>query len=147
MAYVTPEELQTWLEWAGRKLLSLPVGNPRPKGYVTARLDYVEDRQAYGYTAETMRAPAVGAEEVAIMDTILTWPVLASDPKVRRIIHMRMQVTPVSEKYVHSYKAIALELHIDARLAARLFKLGLAQLAKRVPKAQISMVRKFLSPS
>ena len=141
-----PAELRIWLEWAGGKLLAMRLASGAPAEYRSFWPDYADDyASAYGYTAETLRAPRVLPNEVAIMEAILRLPSLAREERVRRILHRRALVAPVSGHYIHSYTKIARELHLDARLVARLYNKGLAELAKRTPRRQAHAIRHFLS--
>ncbi len=143
-----PEEIREWLEWAGSKLLSMRIRSPAPSGMRNFWPDYGEDKnEAYGYTRETVRPAAVAPKEVAVVDEILLLPSLIEDVKTRRIVHKRSLVAPVSGRYVHSYKTIAEHEHIDARLAARIYRAGIAEIAKRITRKRAHAIRQFLDAS
>ncbi len=142
---IEPGDVKVWLEWAGSRLLCMKISSPKPGGYRNFWPDYQNDVAAYGYTKETMRAPAVGPKEIDIMDQILAFVPLVDDTRVRRIVHRRLLVTPVSGRYVHSFVKIAEEFHMDARLAARLYLKGLDQIGQRVPAQQAHRIRQFLA--
>ena len=145
IAPLEPEEARIWLEWAGSRLLALKLRSAAPAGYRSFWPDYADDSAAYGYTKETMRAPAVAPDEVPIMDLILGLPSVIDDVRVRRIVHRRCLVTPVSGRYVYSYGKIAEEFHLDPRLAARLFLKGLNEIARKAPVAKIHAIRVFIN--
>ncbi len=89
----TTTEVQEWLEWAGSRLLALRIKSPAPAGYRSYWPDFAEDiTAAYGYTAETLRAPTVAPHEITVMDQILTLPMLVADVRTRRISTRRARV-------------------------------------------------------
>jgi hypothetical protein len=142
---VEPDDVRILLEWAGIRLLSMRITSPVPQGFRSYWPDYAADAaEAYGYTRETMRAAAVGPKEITIMDQILTLPSLITDIPTRRIVHKRSLVTPVSGRYVFSYTRLAKDLSIDARLAARLYLKGVAEIGRRIPKQQAYAIKHFL---
>lgn len=136
-------EVRNWLEWAGSNLLALRVRSPAPSGYRSFWPDYADESLAYGWTAETLRAPAPSKFEIPVMDAILLLPSLLTDVNLRVILHKRSLVTPVSRRYVWPYNRLAEELHSDARLVARNYLKGITLLAARVPSAQIRTFRQF----
>jgi hypothetical protein len=140
-----PEELKIWLEWAGGKLLCMRLSRAGPAGYGSFWPDYADESSAYGYTEATMRVPSVAPKEVAMIDQILSLPLLVDDLTIRRIIHRRALIAPLSGHYVYSYGKIAEEFHLDPRLAARKYLIGLKQICRRLPARQATAIRHFLS--
>lgn len=139
-------EVASWLDWAGTKLLALRLPSAAPAGYRNYWPDYATDASAaYGYTRPTLRAPAVAPEEVTMMDKILGLPGFIADANIRRIVHKRLLITPVSNRRVNSFTKIAKELHTDARLAARLYLKGLDEIARKIPTAQVVVIQAFFA--
>lgn len=136
------EELQTWLEWSGAKLLAMNLASPFPKGPRVSWPDFAQDhRTAYGYTNERLRAGRVTSHEIALMDEILPLVSLISDVNVRRIVNARILVTPVSNRYVYTWSRIAFMLHSDRRKVARLYSSGLSEITRRLPSAKVDAIR------
>jgi len=140
-------DVRILLEWAGGKLLSLRLASPSPQGYRSFWPDYADDSTAYGYTKETMRAPAVAPHEVRAMELILELPALyIHDITTRRIVHRRSLIAPLTGRYIHSYGAIAVEFHINARLAARIYLKGVGEIGRRITTQKADAIRRALTP-
>lgn len=143
----SPDEVRDWLEWAGATLLAMRLRSPFPREFRAAWPEFPSDfNDAYGYTAESFRVPAPSSADIDLMDTILALPSLVDDPTTRRILHRRALVTPLTGRYIHSYRSIALLLHSDERRVARLHKAGLVRIAGRMPYVQVCSLRNFLRP-
>ena len=94
---LSPSELQSLLEWAGQKLLSLPVPKVKPSGYQSFWPDYPDDMNtAYGYTGIRFRPPRPSSDEIPIMDEILNLILLVDDPLIRKILQSRSLITTLS---------------------------------------------------
>lgn len=143
----TAEEVQEWLEWAGSRLLAMRIKSPAPAGYRSYWPDYAEDiTAAYGYTQETMRAPTVAPHEITRMDQILALPELIAEPRIRRIVHRRALVTPVSQRYVYSFTRLGRDFHISRQRAAQLHRAGLLEIADWMKQRQVYALRGFFAP-
>lgn len=143
---LTPEEVQTWLEWAGSKLLAMNLESPLPKGPRVSWPAFAQDhRTAYGYTQERLRAAHVSGFEITLMDEILPIVGLIRDVNTRRIVNARILVTPVSNRYVYTWSRIAFMLHSDRRRVARLYANGLAEVVRRLPRDKVDAIRKSFS--
>jgi len=129
MKKITPElteEIKTWLEWSGAKLLAMRIASPAPKGVRNAWPEYATlPDDAYGYTKNTLRAAIPSRFDITLMDEILLLPALIPDVLIRRIIHSRALVAPVSGKYLYSYETVAKLLYTDRKTIARLHGKGL----------------------
>ena len=144
---LTVAEVQEWLEWAGSRLLALRIKSPAPAGYRSYWPDFAEDiTAAYGYTAETLRAPTVAPHEITVMDQILTLPMLVADVRTRRIIHRRALVTPVSQRYVHSFSKISRDFHMSRQRAHQLHRAGLIEIGDWMKQRQVYALRRFFAP-
>lgn len=140
---VTDDEIKTWLEWAGARLLSLNLASPLPKGPHVSWPAYAQDsRVAYGYTQERLRAAHVSSAEIKLMDELLILPSLIPDVLIRRIVNARILVTPVSNRYVYSWTRLAYMLHSDRRRVARLYDNGINEIARKLRRSQIDAFRK-----
>ena len=134
-------EVQDWLEWAGSKLLALRIPSPAPKGPHIAWPEYASSPDGYGYTKNTLRAAAPTRFEITLMDEILLLPNLIPDITLRRIVHARALVAPVSLRYVYSWPKIAVMVHSDRKAVARLHTKGLRCIAKALREEKASALR------
>ena len=141
-------EVQDWLEWAGAKLLAMRIKSPAPAGYRSYWPDFAEDiTAAYGYTKETMRAPAVAPHEITQMDAILSLPALIVDVRTRRIVHRRALVAPVSGRHVYSFTKIGRDFHVSRQRVAQLHTAGLLEIADWMKVKQVYALRRFFAPA
>lgn len=130
---VTPSEVQSWLEWAGMRLLAMPGQNPFPASQRALWPDYPQDANtAYGYTDVPLRAGRPTKAEIPIVDEILTLPLLVQNQTERRIVQARSLVTPISQRYLYSWSKIARMLHTDRRAVIRWHMHGLRDIIIRV---------------
>jgi hypothetical protein len=142
----TPNDVADWLQWAGARLLAMPIASPLPREPHTAWPAFAQDaRQAYGYTNERLRAAAPRANEIAIMDEILLLPMLVQDITTRRIIHARALVTPIAGRHLYSWTKLAFMLHSSRTRVARLHSLGLAEICKRLANEKAYAIQHQLS--
>lgn len=139
------DEIETWLEWAGQRLLSLGTSSPKPKGYKTNWPDYVPDTRAYGYSPERLRPAKVPSAEIALMDELLLLPQLVHDITARRVVNARSLVTPVSGRYLYSWSRLSFMLHLDRRTVVRMHYNGLCEIGRNVPAEKIYLIRQKLS--
>ena len=137
-----PAEVRQWLEWASGKLLALNIRSPAPAEPRVAWPEYAHDkRDAYGRTANTLRAATPTRLEIPLMDEILLLPGLIPDIKARRIVNARSLVTPVSGRYIYSWPKIALMVHSDRKAVARLYVGGLRSIAANLPAEKAYALR------
>jgi hypothetical protein len=141
----SPEELRTWLEWAGSKLLAMQISSPKPKGPHTSWPSFAQEAAlAYGYTGERLRPALPRSQEIELMDKILLFPNLVTDITSRRIINSRSLVTPVSNRYLYSWSKLAFMLHMDRRRVIRLHFTGLCEIVSALPKEKVDAIRRLL---
>lgn len=139
---LTRAELETWLEWSAAQLAALHLRSPLPQGLRVAWPEYAHAKhEAYGYGCNRLRADIPLAAQITLMDEILALIPLCPDANLRRIIHLRIQVTPVALRRVNSWQKIAKTMHTDPRRAARLYVQGMEQILLRVSCEKISTVR------
>ena len=140
-----PEELRTWLEWSGCKLLSMHIASPGPREPSAAWPEFAQDANlAYGYTGERLRPAIPSALEIELMDRIMMFPSLAKDINVRRILNARALVTPVANRYLYSWAKIAFMLHTNRPTVQRLHRNGLREIAQQIPKDKVDAIRLLL---
>jgi len=140
---VAPEELQLWLEWAGGKLISLPVRHLKPSSSGSLWPDYVKDSDELPKDFAPLMLPAPTRDEIPMMDLILSFPSLATDVWQRKILQCRSLRHPLNGKYFSKWSKIALLLHTDAAHVKRLHKKGLIEVSKKVGADDVRKVRGF----
>lgn len=142
----SPEEVKTYLEWAGSRLLALNIASPKPRGPHTAWPSFAQEKHmAYGYTGERLRPAQPRSQEIELMDKILLFPSFITDDTSRRIVNSRALVTPVSNRYLYSWSKLAFMLHMDKRRVVRLHYAGLCDISKRLPPEKMDAIRPLLS--
>lgn len=145
-----PSEVQSWLEWAGGRMLSIQVHGARPSSYRSFWPDYPDDQStAYGYTPARMRAPSLNSSEVVLMDEILSLVSLTPNILQRRILNARALVHPLNNRHLYSWAKIAILIHSERRAVKLLHKRGLEILSQSVPSPVLYRVRSslFFGPS
>ena len=122
---INPEEVKIWLEWASSKLLSMQISNPAPRAPGSGWPEIARDPIAYGYSGEKLKPAYPRANEITLMDEILSLPSLIPDVTLRRVVNARSLITPVANRHVYSWNKIALMIHSDRRKAASLYEEGI----------------------
>lgn len=109
------------LEEAGAALLALP-----NTGFSTAmrqsNLDVVRAAaEGYGWSERQIRPPVPSAERITRMDEALAWISLIPEDRyvLRRIVGARSLVSPVTERYLYSWRRLAALLGADHKAIQR----------------------------
>lgn len=141
-----PLEIQSWLEWAGGRMLAIQVHGAWPSSYRSFWPDYPDDQvTAYGYTPSRMHAPALNSSEVVLMDEILSLISLTPVILQRRILNARALVHPLNNRHLYSWATIAALIHSERRAVKLLHKKGLETIAQSVPTSALRYFRSVLS--
>jgi hypothetical protein len=96
---------------------------------------------AYGSSAERMRPPRPSSKEIQAVDEILALPSLLPDVLVRRILHARALVAPISNRYICSWTELGYRLKLDRRKVKQLHQRGIEELTAYVPVGKIYTIR------
>lgn len=140
-----PSEVQSWLEWAGERLLALPVHGTHPASYRSFWPDYPLDvATAYGYTAACFHPPAPGKAEIPLIDEIYAIIALTPDHPQRRLLQARSLVAPLNGRYLYSWTKLAEVFHRDRRAVKRTHYSGLCVIAAQVPANSVARFREFI---
>jgi hypothetical protein len=132
---LSPDELQTWLEWAGGKLLALPVTRLKPCNARSLWPDYVrelDDSEPAPQDPKPLTFPAPLNHEIPFMDEILLLPNLCSDPYKRRLLHARSIVNPITHRCLFHWTHIAKLLQTDRRTVKRWHIAALKEVCERI---------------
>ena len=136
------DELEIWLQWSGRVLLSMNIKSPFPKEPGCCWPEYVTTfSEAYGYTAETLRPPQPLPGQIKLMDTLLDLPNYIERVEWRRVVQMRLLITPVSFRQIYPFRRIAKEVHTSPQTAMIRYKKGLQEIVELLPPKKIHTIR------
>ena len=109
------------LEEAGRSLLALPSSGWTTK-LRSSSLDIVRGAvDSYGWSERQVRPPIPSAAVITRMDQALCWiPMIPRDRYVlRRIVGARALVSPVTERYLYSWRRLASLIGADHKAVQR----------------------------
>ncbi|MBV9654388.1 MAG: hypothetical protein JOZ42_07460 [Acetobacteraceae bacterium] len=116
------------LEEAGTTLLSLP-----PSGYTTklrtSSLEMVRSvAEGYGWTEKRVRPPVPSAAKITRMDEALSWVRFIPDENyvLRRIVGARSLVSPITERYLFTWRRLGTLLGADHKAIQRWHAQGIA---------------------
>ena len=146
MTTITSTTVKDWLEWAGSKLLAMPIQRPGPSRIHAIWPEFPQDvNTAYGYTELRPIMPKTPADEIPIMDTILELPLLIENLTSRHIVQARLLVRPLSGRYVYTWSHLARMLHSDRRAVIRWHQHGLRQILIRIGEDKRCRIANFLN--
>ena len=117
-----PEALQTAFEDAGRILTRVPARGTRPAEPGSSWPPFVRELvEAYGYGEERARAPSASNREIEEMGEVYAWVGLLPQHRfvLRRILQLRSQIDPASDKHRYSWRHIARIVGCNAVSARR----------------------------
>jgi len=139
-ANLTTDELQTWLEWAGLRLVAITVRGTKPAGFRVAWPDFAQDKwEVTNFRAATaIRIPSPPPNEVTIMDSILRLPDFCRVFGVRRVIQYRALIHPISGRHIQSWDKIAAKLSTDKRTVRRWHEKGLEEIIEKAPDCKLA---------
>lgn len=140
------DNIQSWLEWAGKSLLLLPVKGCKPASYRSFWPDFPPDpNEAYGYNQQSLKLSPPSAEEIGKMDLVFELILLIPDERIRRIIQARSLVAPLSGKYIWSWARIGRLIHLDRRSVRRLHYQGLVYISKHSDPCKMDVLTAFFN--
>jgi hypothetical protein len=115
--HFTPGYIVRRIEHAGATLYCMRIKNPRPllaQGRMDIIRNYIEDMPP---AAPVLRLPTPSARDVTLMDEALDWIRLLPNITSRKLISLRSQYHPITERVNHSWRACASALKIDHKTA------------------------------
>lgn len=144
----TPIEVQSWLEWAGERMLSIQVRGTHPGGYRSFWPDYPDNAAtAYGYNGPSLRFPSPSARDVSLMDEVFDLILLVPIELQRSILQARALIRPSNGQHLYSWNKIAVRIHSDHRTVKSMHRKGLETIASRVtPEVVVHVRSSGLSP-
>lgn len=125
---ITQEWVEEMLGQASIVDACLPDTGPR----LGAGLLSLELRAAAAEAAEAWRLdrPVPSAGEITDAEEVARWPMLISNPVVRRIVQARTQIRPLSERHVYTWPQIAAQVGASRQAAQLWYGQGLAEIAR-----------------
>jgi len=141
----SPLEVKGFLEWAGQRILSLPVKNIYPQTYRSFWPDFPQDvHTAYGYSNVRLRPPPPSKDEIPLIDEILGLIVMVPQERQRRILNARALVSPITGRYLFPWAKISFLLKADPRTIKGLHAKGLEFIARRVTESDVGRFRSII---
>lgn len=142
--HVAPEELRTWLEWAGMRLIALPGGRTGPRDRGTFWPDFSQDEWEVLQFRQgiPLRAAAPSPAEISLMEFILDFPSLCAHEPTRRVLHCRALIHPVKYRPLWRWQRIADLLEVKIYTVKAWHKAGLVEIARKLPTEAIERVEK-----
>jgi len=143
---LTPEELQTWLEWASARLLATPSQRIKPQEPGVLWPAYSQDKfEILDFRAGiALRALAPSSAEIPIMDEILLLPNLCTTSLSRRAIRLRSLVNPLTGSHLYKWHEIASKLETKQYTTRHAYQVGLTEIIKRTPRPTIARIGIFM---
>ena len=129
---ITSSWVQGRLERAGATLLAMRLPKTGPSGLKGYWPDLVRDSFIDMPSDSELRAGIPDAKAVSQMDEALEWVLLipAHLPKVRRVVHLRLLVDPVTERHRINWTKVAKILHCSPNSAKSWHEKGLALIVR-----------------
>lgn len=147
MTLLTPHDLKIWLEWAGGRLVAMPNRGPRPDGNSRVMWpEYAREAWETDFRDKApLRAPPPGAEEIPMVDLILSLPNICADVPTRRILHIRALVNPLTGRNLYDWDYIAHLLGVKRRFTVKaMHRRGLNEVAVKAPADKVCRIATFL---
>lgn len=146
MCDLTPTVLQTWLEWAGAKLIAMPGRREGPSGPKVIWPEYNRNTFEILKFRGTLspRAAAPNKDEIDVVDKILLFPNVCSDPLTRRILHVRALVHPINGRHLYPWRRIGKLLRTDHKTVKRRHQHGLLEAVDKIPYVKVCEVKYFM---
>ena len=116
-ARFTPQYIVRRIEHAGATLYCMRIKNPRPllaQGRIDVIRNYMKDMPQ---SAPALRLPTPSALDVTLMDEALGWIRLVPNSTSRRLISLRSQFHPITERVRYSWRSCAKAIGIDHKTA------------------------------
>lgn len=139
---LTPNELKSWLEWAGVRLIAMPGGRIGPKQPRALQLDYSQDEfQVLDFRGIIpVKVAPPGSKEIALIETILLLPNICEKQVTRRILHVRSLLHPLNMRYLYPWSRVAEILKIKISSAKYFHKIGLDEVCRNAPRDMVCSI-------
>lgn len=142
------QTLQTWLEWAGVRLIAMPGPRegPGPLRAATWPFEYDQDKfQVLEFRrglAARMMAPS--AKEIPIMDEILSMVNICSVKDARRVINYRLLIHPIRNTHLYKWPRVVEKVEIKLSGVKRLHREGLQEICRKADRQRVCQIAAYL---
>lgn len=142
-----PSTLQTWLEWAGVRLIAMPGKRIGPAEPGVCWPDYEQDpyEVLYFRGLRSIRISPPTPSEIPIIDEILSLPNTCNQITVRRVLHCRALIHPIRGTNLYPWTRVAELLDVKVYTVKRWHRQGLEEASVKAPPEKICRIRAFLS--
>ncbi len=137
---ITNYDIQNLLEWAGEKLLSLPVANLKPKPYRSAWPEFKQETNQ-DFSHKSFRPSPPNGNEIDTLDKIFALVVLIPDIHTRRIIQARSLINPITHRHVYHWLEIGELLNLNRKTLRRKYDSGLNLIATKSNSSYILFLK------
>jgi hypothetical protein len=134
---LTHSDISFLLEWAGEKLLSLPIKSSSPRSYRNNWPDYLNSSLPNYFSGKTLTPIPPNHFEIDLMDNILSLVTLIPDSISRNIINSRCLISPITHKHLFPWSQISRLLNLSSRTTHRSYDFGINQILKTSNKTQL----------
>jgi len=140
------ETLQTWLEWAGARLIAMPEPRIKPAEPRVIWPDYHQDQaEITSFRGRlSIRAGAPAKHEVRMVDKVLLLPNVIEQPMMRRVVHVRSLVHPINYRHLYSWKRISVLLHTSPYIVKSWHGKGLQEIIRRTDSSIFDEIETFM---
>lgn len=144
---LSPSELETWLEWAGQRLIAMPGARVGPKDASAAKWpDFSQDIwEVVDFRVRiALRVVAPNGYEIGLMEAILDLPNLIGtndderSQTIRKIVRRRTLLHPITGRHLFTWTAMAKRYGVSPFIVRSRYEAGLLQVCRRIerPRAQ-----------
>lgn len=126
---ITPQQLQSILEWAGVRLLSLSLSGFKPKP-CKSNWPNLPPNQNHTFSKTKLKSLTPTSNEIDLLDKIFNLILLIPQNQIqtRRILQSRSLLNPLTLKPIYPWTEIALLLSLNRKTIRRYHHLGLRQI-------------------
>lgn len=144
---MSPEELESLLEWASAKLIALPGRRIGPGGFRSFWPDFERDL-SLDFDPELRRAAALrqaapSGPELDLMDLILALPNLIVRPERRRVVRLRTLIHPISGRHLWPWTRLAREFVVRTYTAKLWYDRGLSEVCGKLRPEDVYTLRRL----
>lgn len=150
MATVEPSELESWLEWAGQRLIAMPGRRVGPSEGAGWWPDFSQDIfEVVQFRARIgLRIAAPGPNEIGLMEDILLLPnyILVTDEvytrRMRKTVRKRTLLHPITGRRLYNWRRIADELETSGYQVKRYYTRGIERICTTAPWVVTNRIRR-----
>lgn len=145
---VSAIEIETWLEWAGKRLLTLSVSKIKPAEPQVAWPTMVQTLNPFERLHHEQREIKIAGpskDEIPVMDLILDLPNVCHRDVTRRIVRVRTLLNPRTDKHLYTWTKIARLISADPRTVKHYYLDGLEETATKMDPQKVWRLNQFFA--